>query len=188
MRSTSCLGTIMRFYRSRMYMLRLQNKPRVRPHLSPLLLFIPFPEIPPIPDPIILCQHNSPKIRCYTLYCPSQTWKFEDRGTQCGPIPTLSAQLLSASPPANPTPLANDGSQPAAAAAAASAGAGAGARATATATASAAKSSGPHVSSSNSDGATLGMGASSAGAAIKHGEVISWVVVVALWLWSRVLM
>lgn len=54
MRSTSCLGTIMRLHRSRMYMLRLQNKPRVSPHLSPLLLFfIPFLEIPPTPNQII---------------------------------------------------------------------------------------------------------------------------------------
>lgn len=43
MRSTSCLGTIMRFHRPRMYMLRLQNKPRVRPHLSPSLKSLQSP-------------------------------------------------------------------------------------------------------------------------------------------------
>lgn len=35
MRSTSCLGNIMRLHRSRVYMLRLQNKPRVRPSPNP---------------------------------------------------------------------------------------------------------------------------------------------------------
>lgn len=136
----------------------------------------------PIPNHLSLT--HPPKLRCYTLYCPSQTWKFEDRGTQCGSIPTLSAQLLTASPPAHPTPIASDGSQPPPAAAAS-----AGAGAAATATASAAKSS-HHPSSSGSGGATLGMGASSAGAVVNHGGGICWVVVVGLWfwLWSRVLM
>lgn len=51
MRSTSCLGTIMRLHRPRVYMLRLQNKPRVRPSPnSPSPPPHPFPCIPFAPQ------------------------------------------------------------------------------------------------------------------------------------------
>ena len=166
-------------------MLRLQNKPRVRPSPNPPS---PPPHTFPLyplrpPNQKLSNEYYTHEIRCYTVYCPSQTWKFEDRGTQCGPIPTLAAQFLTASPSAHPTPVASDGSKPAAAAAAAASSAGA---VTATPSAAAAtKSGGSHSSSSGPDGVTLGMGASSSAGAVisRHsgGGGIFWVVVVGLW-------
>lgn len=98
------------------------------------------PELPPLPAPIgcksvdqfdecvrpaanallcrdddipCLCSGYRIERRCYTAYCPGNSWEYEDHGTTCGPTITAAAKApaTSAGAPSHAAATATKGAQ-----------------------------------------------------------------------------